>query len=241
MKRKPISIRFPTGFTLVELLVVIVIVATLAALAFTVGPKMKRRGESAKALQNMRQIGPLMMNYATEHSFALPAMRPQIPDDKGGTTEGLHWHQALATQLYPDLDHDKLLDDKWWDETKPLLRNPMFKASTFAPLKLACWKQGYAMNRQIMQNLGFNGNWGTVDGPNAKDIPLGSIPEPSRTPLVAPRVNDWHYAGADLGAKENKGFIVDDKLPILFVDGHIESMRPSEYVSRKLDMIPKPK
>lgn len=240
MKRKPnYSLRRSAGFTLVELLVVIVIIATLAGLGLTMTSKMRKRGQAAKSVMNMRQIGPLLMTYATEHSFQLPRMRPVIPDGKGGVSEGLHWHQALVSQLFPDTDVAKFKDDKWWEETKPLLRNPLFTKS-LAPLTLPHWHQGYAMNSRIMSNLGHNGDWASVDGPNAKDIPLASIPEPAKTPLSAPRVTDWHYAGADLGAINNKGFVVDDKLPILFVDGHIENMRPSEYISRKLDDIPPP-
>jgi prepilin-type N-terminal cleavage/methylation domain-containing protein len=240
MKKNPLFSRTPSGFTLVELMVVIVIIATLAAVGFMMGPKMKQRSAAAKSMQNMRQIGPLMMAYATEHSFKLPGMRPRFKDSSGALVDGLHWHQALASQLFPEAEKTDLESDQWWEENQPLLRNPLY-SKKLLPLKLAAWHQGYAMNRQIMQNLGFNGSWDSETGPNAKDIPLASIPDQARTPLVAPRVDDWHYAAADLGAKNNAGFIIDDKLPILFVDGHIEEMRPSEYVTRDYDNVPKPK
>jgi prepilin-type N-terminal cleavage/methylation domain-containing protein len=44
------------GFTLVELLVVIVIIASLAALALTVGPRMLARAKATESMQNIRQI-----------------------------------------------------------------------------------------------------------------------------------------------------------------------------------------
>lgn len=237
VKSKTQAHELKIGFTLVEMLVVIVIIASLAAIAIGATAKMKKRGEAAKSVMNLHQIGPLLMNYATEHSSSFPAMRSQLPDGKGGTTQGLHWHQVLASQLYPDLDPELLKNDKWWEKNKPVLRNPLY-SQRLKPLTLVHWHQGYAMNRQIMSNLGYNGSWDTVDGPNAQDLRLSKIPDQARTPIVAPRVKDWHYAGSELSEKDNQGFIVDDKLPILFVDGHIETMRPSEYLARKLDTMP---
>ncbi len=62
------------GFTLVELLVVIVIIAALAALSFTVGPKMLRKAKATEAMQNLRQLGPLLSAIAADNEMKLPAI-----------------------------------------------------------------------------------------------------------------------------------------------------------------------
>jgi len=57
----------PAGFTLVELLVVISIVLTLAALTFGVVVKMRQRADNILAISNMRQIGAAIASYMTEY------------------------------------------------------------------------------------------------------------------------------------------------------------------------------
>ncbi len=226
------------GFTLVELLVVVTIIIILAAIAFTVGPKMMRRGDAAKSMENLRQIGPLMMTYAADNNFRLPAMRPMIKDENGRYVSDLHWHQALALLAIPDLDADKLGDDKWWEATEPVLRNPMY-SKKMLPQKLANWHQGYAMNRMIPNNLGYTGSWDEGDkGPNSHGTSLSEVTQQTRTPLVAPNVDNWHYVGSDLGRKINEGFLIEGKLPILFVDGHVESMTPAQYIEKEYDKQP---
>lgn len=60
------------GFTLTELLVVIVVVAILAALLMPVLGTMRQRGNQAASLSNMRQIGAVMLAYAADHDYELP-------------------------------------------------------------------------------------------------------------------------------------------------------------------------
>ena len=236
MKRKPKTFRMSAGFTLVELLVVIAIIGTLAALAFTMGPKMMKRGAAAKATQNMRQIGSLLMGYATDHSGVLPTARPDIVDANGkAVASDTHWHQALLLQVYSDLDV-KGLDLKWYNATNPFMRNPMC-TKTSKPYGYDSWNPGYAINLSIGKNLKLNksDSWDPgAGGPQTTGAPLHAIPEPGKTPIVVPR-GDWHYEAANLLTSDFKAFLVDGKFPVLFVDGHVETMTPNEYA------LPRPK
>jgi prepilin-type processing-associated H-X9-DG protein len=36
-----------------------------------------------------------------------------------------------------------------------------------------------------------------------------------------------------------KDFLIDGKVPILFVDGHVETISPKDYMARKLDDLPR--
>ena len=222
---------------MVELLVVIVIIAVLAAVAFGIAAKLKKRGDSAKSVQNMRQIGPLMMGYAMENSSRLPPPRADVPDGNGGFTQ-LHWHQALLAQVYSETDPEEFWKDDWWESNKPFLRNPLASATT-KPYAFAAWNPGFAMNREIAWNLGKDsGNWSAgKNGPQSYGIPLSSVPDQARTPIVVPR-GDWHYTSADLKSKDINGFLVDGKIGVLFVDGHIETMKPQEYITRNLGNVP---
>lgn len=237
MKRKPNSIQQFPGFTLVELLVVILIVAVLAAVGFTIATKMKKRGDAAKSVMNMKQISSAMGIYQAESSGYLPSARMEIKNPNGGTTH-VHWHQSLLAQIYPDIEASNFNDRKWWELNKPFLRNPLMTDST-KPLAFAPWFPGYSYNMQINYNLTGSFDWNADGGgPQTKGISVSKINEPARTPLVGTRA-DWHYSGDDLAKAEVKHFLVDGKLPILFVDGHVETMTQREYVARKLKDMPR--
>lgn len=234
MKKNPMIFGRRHGFTLIEMLVVFVIVISLAAVAFTMGPKMKRRGDAAKSIQNMRQIGTALMTYAVDHNACLP---PPRGEDSEGKNQ-IHWHQVLLEFSYPDVEPGKFGEFEWWNDTDPYLRNPLLteksKPNAFAP-----WFPGYAMNRELSSNLGMDsGDWSAgKKGPQTIGIPLNRIPDTARTPIIAPRF-DWHYAGADLVKPEMEFLLIEGKLPVLFVDGHLENIRPQEYLDRELDLAP---
>jgi prepilin-type N-terminal cleavage/methylation domain-containing protein/prepilin-type processing-associated H-X9-DG protein len=229
------------GFSLVELLVVIAIIVALAAVTFVMTTRLKKRAEGVKAVQNMKQIAPMLAGYAVDNNGRLPAPRGDMPDGNGGFTQ-LHWHETVMQQAYSGVSPDLLRNDQWWEETDPFLRNPLCdKYSKEWPF--AWWNPGYAMNMKIARNLGLvkSEDWGPgKDGPQTHGVPLSLISEPARTPIIAPRAN-WHYEYTPSQINEDGlvPFLVDGKMPILFVDGHIESMKLTEYTDRKLHLMPK--
>jgi prepilin-type processing-associated H-X9-DG protein len=79
-------------------------------------------------------------------------------------------------------------------------------------------------------------------GPEGQGVPLSRIPEPSRTPLAWTTRNGF-YKASDLTALKkasslDNALLVDGKIPVLFVDGHVENLTPAEYVTRKLGEMP---
>jgi prepilin-type N-terminal cleavage/methylation domain-containing protein/prepilin-type processing-associated H-X9-DG protein len=83
--RKPIRL----GFSLIELLVVIAIIAILAALAFPAGRSFIEKGNQAKCVANLRQVGSGMQGFVAENNGFYPY---------AGTTNDNSW--ARRTQIY---------------------------------------------------------------------------------------------------------------------------------------------
>jgi len=219
------------GFTLVELLVVIVIIATLAGVTFAVTQRLKKSAENTKSIQNMRQIGALAGVYAADHSMSLPPA--QAITGKGNVM----WFHALMSQVYTDsTDQDRMLGDtKWWEANKPFMRNPLMTETSKPPFRP--WFPGYALNNQLAIRAFSTANAADYTNNLTRPVPLALIPEPGRTPYAIPSGN-WFYTSGDLSGAGIKAFLVSGKIPVVFVDGHVETISPREYLSRRLEMMP---
>ena len=84
------SAEIHSGFTLTELLVVIVIIASLAALAFFGTKRVREMASKANSIRNLSQIQLANMTYATDHNGKCVPIR--VNDDKGNPTR---WFQDL--------------------------------------------------------------------------------------------------------------------------------------------------
>jgi prepilin-type N-terminal cleavage/methylation domain-containing protein/prepilin-type processing-associated H-X9-DG protein len=74
------------GFTLVELLVVIVIIATIAALSLMGYRRLRDSAYQSMSTNNLRQMGVAMTSFAAENSGFLPATRK---------TGGIYWPEII--------------------------------------------------------------------------------------------------------------------------------------------------
>lgn len=231
-----------TGFTLVELLIVITIIVIVAALSFGSITKMVAKAKATKETENLRQMGPLFTIYAADHQMSLPPCKAPVTLENG-TTDDRQWHEALLTLLYPDIDPAEFKTKAWWDRTETFIRNPLFK-ETALPRGWTPLNPGYGMNEMIPENLALAS---TGTAPSRAELqtistPFAALAEPSRTPLIAPCDNYFfRYDTDQLKGFESgtlKDFLFEGKFPVLFVDGHIEAVRPSEYESRKLYLVP---
>ncbi len=220
-----------SGFTLVELLVVIVIIAILASVTFALGPKMLRRADAAKSVQNIGQIGKVMISHAADNSFRLPPLRGMVQDQSGTEVEQI-WHEVLLAEIFPGTTVTSFKEEIWWENQKPFFRNPLLKKNA-APRGWTPTNPGFAMNRRIFDNL---------DRDISERIPLATISDQSRTPIVAPFYDvEYTYMGAEISGPAMEALLIDDQAPILFVDGHVEVMSLRDYTQRELFNIPKPR
>lgn len=88
----------PDGFTLVELLVVLSILALLGALAVPALQAALERADRTVCLSNLRQIGQAMSEFVADRGH-YPAAEVEIRDSTGSVVERKRWYHALAPYL----------------------------------------------------------------------------------------------------------------------------------------------
>ena len=138
---------FRRGFTLVELLVVISIVATLAAVSLSVFLKLRGRADNIRAISNMKEIGVAMSSYQSEND-RLPTFMDTGVSAAYSTT--LPYSQATVLQPYlglgeptsklqyaevfhpPGLKRDNMNNRKNWYD---LVCYAMYNAENFSTTK----------------------------------------------------------------------------------------------------------
>ncbi len=95
------SARFPScqAFTLIEILVVIGIIATLSALSFSMLSGTMAKGKDAACLSNQRQLGVGVMLYVADNQ-TYPA--GSFKDKPGSANPYAYWTDAIAPYLGQD-------------------------------------------------------------------------------------------------------------------------------------------
>ncbi len=87
--------RLSSGFTLVELLVVITIIVVLAALSFLGYGRIRAAADTALTVSNMRQMQVANVAYSTDHSGRYVTYRYDDPDGKR-----TYWYRNLEFLAY---------------------------------------------------------------------------------------------------------------------------------------------
>lgn len=85
------------AFTLTELLIVIVIIAILAALLFSVFGRITARSRTAECVSNLRQVGASILAYTGDHDGVLP---PAWMRKSKGAQYDQYWPGILVAGKY---------------------------------------------------------------------------------------------------------------------------------------------
>jgi prepilin-type N-terminal cleavage/methylation domain-containing protein/prepilin-type processing-associated H-X9-DG protein len=199
------------GFTLVELLVTIAIIAILAAILFPAVVKAKARGKGVTCLNNLRQFGQALQIYASDNDDYFP------PE---GTGTSLHseigWYIAL-----PRLMGVPTYNDMAWrtNAAAPLTRSPLLCPSN--------------TNRSNGFNLFHYCLNEHIDGTGARDrqTRMSSIRNP--TTLV------WLFDNGGRAARAQQNNVHTNLhgggANISFVDGHASHFHANQFWDFRLD------
>lgn len=185
----------PRGFTLVELLVVIGIIAVLTAILFPVVAGARGKARQTQCLSNVRQITQAMLVYAAEHENRLPPCTYERPASR----YSLPW--------------EPVINMNWWDVMLPMLRT---ESVLFCPA-VKSLVPIYVMNQYLA--LPENGCLDYVSQPVDTFLIVEGLPKDNKhqLPVVAPCAffvsplldQPYHHYG---------------RMSASFVDGHVKCL-----------------
>jgi prepilin-type processing-associated H-X9-DG protein/prepilin-type N-terminal cleavage/methylation domain-containing protein len=226
-----------SGFTLVELLVVVAIIGVLAALLLPGLAKAKEKARRSSCVSNLKQWGLAAALYAGSTDDELPLEKPPPPpnvkwkvDDMNSwdavrhTTNSGVWYNALAVEA----GVPSMMDYGVPNGQEEFYGHNLFKCPTARPeLGLVRPQFSIAMNSKLFQR----------DSPPPKysNCPM----QPSKTALFAEAgvLGEETLPGQD--AYDGRPHIFakrfsarhDGRGNILFFDGHVETVLASEAVA----------
>jgi prepilin-type N-terminal cleavage/methylation domain-containing protein len=155
------TIRRPSrGFTLVELLVVIGIVALLVALLLPALSKARHAAAGVVCQSNMRQVGLGLLLYAHDNGQYLPYMREANGNAHGDNKSG--WITRLGKYLATDIDRHTRKADVFFcplDEVTQADKPPLVIGwSTYKPIWGLAWSS-QAPTLQVGTKIERIANW----------------------------------------------------------------------------------
>lgn len=196
------------GFTLVELLVVLVITGLLAALSIPAIGHALQRSRQAASLSNLRQIGMAMLAYAADHNMNLPP-RSTAPADP-------RWPRILYGDFLPDVR---------------VFIDPS------DPLPASLHPDSFFRNNRNTSSYIFNGfnDLGTLEDPTVQ-VNLNRLREPSSTILFSKKRHQRGDFYMDMleGSRGNHLEVLDwetygSSLHYFFADGSARWLTPAQY------------
>lgn len=225
-----------SGFTLTELLVVILIIAVLAVILTLTVSKLRDRAHAAGCASNMRQCAALSVMFSMEHNGRLPRLHVNKNLIQG----------ELGMTLLPVSERTVTnANTAWWPdlittyaEAGSMFSCPKLKANaTFGP--------GGGPSTHVPLGIGINYPYMAPDtiAPVVRWVRLNSISDPGRLVWFADAggdvTGDWKDREDHSGhgscffrghPADGKGVMPrhGGKINVCFADGHVSFVNPSE-------------
>jgi prepilin-type N-terminal cleavage/methylation domain-containing protein/prepilin-type processing-associated H-X9-DG protein len=231
---------FSRGFTLVELLVVVAVIAVLAALLLPTLSNAKGQAISALCLNNQRQLTLACLLYANESADALP-YNLGIDDIKRWVSKGRYenWTSSIMSwELDPDNTNTVLLTrggiGPYTGNSARIYRCPSDHAVSDLQVR-AGWSgrvRSYSMNAMVGDAGRYTRGGTNVNNPGYQQFfRLSQIPQPSDIFVFIEEhpdsIDDGYFLNnseslewTDLPASYHRG-----RANLSFADGHMEAHR----------------
>jgi prepilin-type N-terminal cleavage/methylation domain-containing protein len=162
---------FRRGFTLVELLVVILIVVVLAALSFTITRKVQQNAQATTRLSNIRQAGSMLLAMAAENNGRCSFFA-------GGNSGWDYRHYLMIRKELGMTNNNDLVEILHWDSRKlpPALPHWNCRAVNFQNVSYPDGTSTTWTQEAIKNNDGTTAN--------VKSLSLASVAKPGSYPLL---------------------------------------------------------
>lgn len=188
------------GFSLIEILVTVAIIGILASLAFPLVSRVTEKGNTAKALSNLKQIGVATTLFANDNDSRLPVVSTPAPENKIWILQ--LWPYAYPNTTYPGLSAndgpDKLIGTIFY--------TPNVEKNT----------------GRVVRSFGWNQNLRTPVNPNDPVKRVTSFDVASKFCIAADVTSSSNLNERQINFR-NAG-----KAAALFLDGHAALVEPDD-------------
>ncbi|WP_269537150.1 type II secretion system protein [Cerasicoccus fimbriatus] len=197
------------GFTLVELLTVVAIIAILGAILIPVVGNIKHSAHNTKCASNLRQLGLATISYVQENESTLPQL-------------DYTFVETLFPYIYPNRA-DSVPEIKSGEAFPEGLMNTVFECPSMDHDVINA--RGYAINDrlayiQIVET--DNGN-----KPNKWNLPISIIENPALTAIFSDTYTTSSMTAAMLPTQV-QSLERHDHNNVVFLDGHVEEIMPDD-------------
>lgn len=234
----PSPLRHRGGFTLIEMLVVIAIIAVLAAILVPVAARGKRAAQTVGSISNLRQTHLMMLGYLNDHNGEYPLSVDQTPSDPPlgyeVTWRRMIWESAngnfpadsmsaMKTSGYNKVMWCPLMVGKYGQLQHPAGQGSYSLNRFFEP---AAWRYtprpGAEIRRVNMPEIiGKKEPYIMAGTPLASDRRIGTFYHNDSSKF--PYDTAWSNLAYEYGSSGNMALG-------LFIDGHVQSLSKEEGV-----------
>lgn len=231
------------GFTLVEILVVIAVIATLGTLAVTAAGEMRRQALATRCHANMNQSGQALLRYLGTYRdsfpfFANPHEDPPLRN--GGYAVGYFAQEVLWPKVFQgEFEHDQL------SATTQCPASPVAR-TVLREGRLAEYLAQYGRSYVDPSSYWLSGTVLADPAffrPHAQEAPKHLMRATRSSEVVFPsakgifvEVRAYHQKPIDFGQIDPRASLLSDiespvRFSIWFLDGHVQTRRRSELTN----------